>query len=152
MQKTGTRFEIGSYILEVDVEENRKQYSAIPPYSGNDVGANFFRYLLSKAEKEALLFLGELGIDPSKLFLARPITEPDENGQVLFLCSARLCGTLLRGGNTQPRRSEEKAGISMVFVSDRRQFHQGLCPFPDPELEMRFVISLPFDETFFKQF
>ena len=84
------------------------------------------------------------------LNLARPVAEPDEKGEVLFLCSARLCGRLLRGFDAYPRKSVEQSGLSMVFVSDRRQFHEGLMNFPDPEIEFRFVIPLPFDPDFFK--
>ena len=151
MPKTGTSIEIGEYELEVFVEETKKQYGFLLPYTGNDVGANFFRYLLPRAGKEALDFLKSLGIDPEKLYLARPLTEPDEKGDVLFLCSARLCARVLRGGEKVPRQSVEKAGLSMVFVSDRRSFQTGLDPFPEPQTEIRFVIPLPFDPNFFKQ-
>ena len=152
LPKNEMRLEIGAYSLLLFPDETEKQYAKLPFYQGNDVGMNFFRYLLPRAKKESLLFLKEIGIDPQKLFLARPLAEPDENGEVLFLCTARLCGELLRGGQTFPRRSEEKAGMSLVFVSDRASFREGLVPFPDPELEIRFVIPLPFDAKFFEQF
>ena len=42
--------------------------------------------------------------------------------------------------------------MSMIFVADRRQFSEGLMSMPDPEIELRFVIPLPFDASFFSSF
>ena len=151
-KKTGEIFEFDSYKLELFCEETRTQYASLPGEMSGDVGSRMFRYHLPRASREAMELLQKMGIDPSKLHLARPLSEPDEKGEVLFLCAARLCGRLLAGGREIPRRSVEAAGMSLVFVDDRRQFREGLMPFPDPELELRFVIPLPFDTKFFDLF
>ena len=152
MQKMKKTINIGAYTLEIFPEETRRQYEKMPPYAGNDVGQNFFRYLLPRASAQSLAFLEELGVVPEKLYLARPLTEPDEKGEVLFFCACRICAAVLAGGNTVPRQSEEAAGMSMVFLQDKRGFSQGLMSLPEPETELRFVIPLPFDAEFFKQF
>ncbi len=151
-KKTGKIFELDSYKLELFCEDTKAQYAALPDKISGDVGSRMFRYHLPRAPREALDLLREMGIDPAKLFLARPLSEPDEKGEVLFLCTARLCGRVLAGGWGIPRRSVEAAGMSLIFVDDRRQFRDGLIPFPDPELELRFVIPLPFDKKFFDLF
>ncbi len=150
MQKTVMNEVIGSYELELDLEKTRAYYDALPVYEGEDLARRLFCHLLPKANQESLSFLRKLGIDPTRLFFARPLCEPDENGQVLFLCYARLCGVLKAGGDTVPRQSEEVAGLSVVFVGHEKDFCQGLPDAASPQIEMRFVISLPFDETFFK--
>ena len=144
------KLEIGSYCLELDVDKTREGYRALSLPEEMGTEKQLFRYLLPRAAAESLHFLRSLGIDTEKLFLARPLAEPDERGEVLFLCIARLCGTLLKGGDTRPRQSEEAAGISMIFVGERAEFslgHPALC---EEETEMRFVIPLPFDPAFFE--
>ncbi len=142
--------EIGSYLLEIFPEETRENYSAMPSYNGEDDAVRFFQYLLPKAEPESIAFLESLGIDPKKISAARPLTQPDENGEILYLCTARLSGKVISGGDTVPRQSEEIAGVSVIFVPDEREFTPKLQNFPVPQTEMRFVIPLPFDASFFE--
>ena len=75
---------------------------------------------------------------------------PDEEGVVLYLCCAPLSATLLAGGDIFPRKSEETEGISVIFVSDKNAFSPGLPVISEKQVEMRFVIPLPFDEAFLK--
>ena len=145
-----TEREIGAYRLLIDEAETARQYAALPPYAGNDVGARMFLDCMRRAPAESAAFLAELGIDPAKLFSARPLAEPDEKGEVLFLCAARLCGRLL-SPEEHPRHSAEHAGMQLVFTADRRSFTQGLADFPEPQIEVRFVVSLPFDPDFFRR-
>lgn len=141
---------IGSYEIEFDPDKTRAYYETLSAYEGSDMATRLFCYLLPRANPESLCFLRFLGIDPEKLSCARPLAEPDENGLVLFLCYARLCGQVIAGGDTVPRQSEEEAGLSLVFVGQKEAFCQVLADAPDPQIELRFVIALPFDETFFK--
>lgn len=145
------KLEIGSYLLEVHPEKTREAYRALTLPSELGAAAQLFRYLLPRAKGESLAFLRSLGIDTEKLFLARPLTEPDEKGEALFLCTARLSGTLLRGGDTRPRQSEETAGISVIFVGEREEFSSGHPFLCQEETELRFVIPLPFDPAFFEE-
>ena len=92
----------------------------------------------------------KLGILPEKLFFARTVAEPDENGEILYLCVARFAGSVLKGGDTVPRQSVEEAEISMVFVGKKEEMTEGVLSVAEEEVEMRFVIALPFDGTFFE--
>ena len=145
-----TELEIGPYRLSVDPEKTAKQYAALPPYAGSDVGVRLFRHSLLRLPEEDAAFLTSLGVDPKKLFAARPLAEPDEKGEALFLCACRLCGELL-SPETRPRRSAAKGGLQITFTGDRRQFTRDLPDLPAPEVEMRFVVSLPFDPDFLRQ-
>ena len=142
--------EIGEYRLQVDEEETARQYAALPPYAGNDVGVRLFRESLKKLKSEDGAFLSSLGVDPRKLCAARPLTEPDENGEVLYLCACRLCGSLL-SPERSPRRSAVQGGLQLTFTGDRRSFSPSLPDLPDPQVEMRFVVSLPFEEEDLKR-
>lgn len=149
MQKNEVR--IGSYLLEVEPEETKKQYALLPQPDASDMGTAFFQHILKKAPGESLLFLKGLGIDPEKISLFRPVAEPDEDGAVLYLCCAPLCASLLEGGDVFPRQSEEIAGISVIFVKEKEAFSMGLPTISEDQVEMRFVIPLPFDGDFFKE-
>lgn len=142
--------EIGAYRLELFPEETRLAYEKLPDYEGEDLAARFFLHLLPKAKNEALAFLSSLGVLPEKLFLARPLSEPDENGEILYYCAARIVAKVLAGGDTEPRQSEEIAGLSLVFVGDNKSFSPALESIGEPEAELRFVIPLPFDASFFE--
>ena len=145
-----TELEIGRYRLAVNEEETARQYAALPPYAGSDVGVRLFRHCLKKLALEDEAFLRSLGIDPAKLFAARPLAEPDDKGVARVLCACRLCGTLLCPEES-PRRSVVKGGLQLTFTGDRRCFTPSLADFPAPELEMRFVASLPFDPDYLKE-
>ncbi|MBR5296149.1 MAG: hypothetical protein IKU24_06125, partial [Clostridia bacterium] len=106
MQK---KIEIGSYEIEFYPEETRKEYESLPEYNGENDGVRYFHHLLPKAKKESVEFLKNLGIDPEKISVARPLTAPDENGEILYLCTARFCGKVRKGSDTIPRQSEETA-------------------------------------------
>ncbi len=147
-----TIFEKEHYKVRLFPEETARQYAFLPDYTGNDIGRNLFRACLPKAKKEALDFLKGLGILPEKLFLARPLVDSEENGEVLFLCSARVCGEVLKGGELFPRQSVEEAGLSLVWVADKKSFSPALVSLGENEVELRFVISLPFDPAFFESF
>ncbi len=149
MQKTGKTLEIGSYELELFAEETAAGYAALTQDLGEDMSLRIFRTLLPTGEKKSLDFLRGLGIDPQRITCARPLSEPDENGEVLFLCAAPLSATLIKGGDTKPRQSEEEAGISMVFVGDEREFSKGALPRFPKQVEMRFVLPLTFDPALF---
>ena len=96
-------------------------------------------------------FFKELGLDPARIGLARPLTAPDEYGAVLFQAAVRLAGTLLSPEAAKPRPSAEYAGLSLIVTGDRSSFSPAL-PFVDgDEIEMRFVLSLPFDPAFFRE-
>ena len=142
--------EIGAYRLEIFPEKTKKAYEKLPLYEGENLAAKFFLHLLPRAKKESLDFLDSLGVLPEKLFLARPLTEPDENGEILYLCAARILARVLAGGETEPRQSEEIAGMSVIFVSDSKSFSPELESIGEGEAEMRFVIPLPFDASFFQ--
>ena len=150
MQKTGKMLEIGSYKLELFPEETKREYAALSPYTGEDTAVRFFHFLLEKAPAEALQFLESLGIDPKKITLARPLTQPDENGEILYLAHAPLCARVLAGGDTEPRQSEEISGLGVIFVGDASGFSPTLPVFPGGA-ELRFVIPLPFDASFFEE-
>ena len=147
MQKN--KIQIGSYLLEYDAHETKKQYDLLPKADKSEMGIAFFQHILKKAKKESIDFLNSLGIDMEKLSLVRPVAEPDEEGVVLYLCCAPLYGRLLAGGDTFPRQSEEIEGISVIFVKEKEAFSSGLPILSKEQVEMRFVIPLPFDETFF---
>ena len=149
MQKKN-EIEIGSYRLEIFPKKTQIAYENLPRYEGEDLAARFFLHLLAKAKKESLAFLSSLGILPEKLFLARPISEPDESGEILYYCAARICAKVLAGGDTEPRQSEEIAGLSVIFVGEEKNFSAGLFSLGEPEAELRFVIPLPFDPAFFE--
>ena len=151
MQKTGKILEIGSYELELFAEETAAGYEAFSCPREGDMSLRIFQTLLPTAEKASLAFLKGLGIDPEKIPCARPLSEPDEKGEVLFLCAAPLSATLIKGGDTTPRQSEEEAGISMVFVGDEREFHKGTFPRFEKQVEMRFVLPLTFDPALFSE-
>jgi hypothetical protein len=102
--------------------------------------------MLPTLEKESLEFIEKLGVDLKKITSVRLLSQPDEKGEVLFLCSARLCGKLLRSGETTPRQSVEEAGVSMVFVGEEKDFLPTAAPLPSPQVEMRFVIPLIYKE------
>ena len=150
MRKTEKILEIGEYRLRLFPESTAAYYDSLSPYEGEDAAKRFFCYLLPKAKGESLAFLEEMGIDLKKLFFARPLSEPDENGEVLFLCHARICATILAGGDTVPRQSAEKAGMSLIFLSEPDALQGGLPEAPVPQTELRFVIPLPFDSAFFE--
>ena len=149
MQKTEKILDLGEYRLRLYPEETAAHYASLSPYEGEDLLRRFFCYLLPKAEAESLNFLKDMGIDPEKLSFARPLSEPDENGEILFLCCARICGEVLAGGETVPRQSTEAAGMSMVFVAQADAMSPGPEDAPAPQTEMRFVIPLQFDPSFF---
>lgn len=142
--------EIGSYLLEIFPEQTKAVYEEIPVYRGENEAVRYFHHLLPKAEKESIAFLESLGIDVGKISVARPLTAPDEKGEILYLGTARFCGKVLRGGDTTPRQSEEIAGISAVFVSERKDFTPSIDFSSEVQSEIRFVIPLPFDPTFFE--
>ena len=142
--------EIGHYRLAVDEEETARQYAALPPYAGNDVGIRLFRHCLKQLPPADEAFLRSLGIAPEKLCAARPLAEPDERGELLFLCACRLCGTL-SSPEESPRRSASHGGRQLTFTGDRRSFTPSLADFPAPEIEMRFVASLSFDPDYLKE-
>ena len=149
MQKSGKIMKIGSYELELFPEKTRAGYDRCSEEK-DDMALCLFRYLLSGAKKESLIFLESLGLDPEKIPLARPLAPPDEEGMVLFHCTAALCARLLHGGDTTPRQSEEEAGVSMVFVSREADFTPGRQRMFEKEVEIRFVMELPFDPAFFE--
>lgn len=146
MQKTEKILEIGQYRVSCEPERTREAYRALP--EGEGEAAAFFRHLLSRAEEKSLGFLEEMGVDPTRLSLCRPLTEPDERGEILYLSSAPFCGRVLAGGETEPRQSEEVAGMGVIFVGEG--FSPNLPRFPEPMAEMRFVIPLPFDGSYFE--
>lgn len=148
MQKN--ELKIGVYHLLCATEETRKGYSLLPDFDESDLGQAFFQHILKKGDQKSLSFLESLGIDLLKLTLARPVAPPDEEGVVLYLCCAPICATLLAGGDIFPRKSEETEGISVIFVSDKNAFSSGLPVISEKQVEMRFVIPLPFDEAFLK--
>ncbi|MBQ3076186.1 MAG: hypothetical protein IJC26_08965 [Clostridia bacterium] len=143
--------EIGSYKLEVFPEQTKKEYAALPEISTENPSVGFFHYLLKDASAESVAFLEGLGIDPKKISLCRPLTEPDENGEILYLACAPLCARVLAGGDTEPRQSEETCGISVIFVGEENAFSPGLPRFSEPCAELRFVIPLPFDASYFEK-
>lgn len=151
MQKTGKRIEIGSYVVELFPEETKNEYGALPDYEGTNPAVLFFHHLMKSASEKSTAFLESLGIDPKKITLCRPLTEPDENGEILYLACAPLCARVLAGGDTEPRQSEETSGISVIFVGEERDFSPSLPCFSVPCAELRFVIPLPFDASFFEQ-
>ncbi len=136
MPKTEKILEIGSYRVLVRPEETRQYYEGLerPDHSA----AAYFRHLLKRADKESLSFLSGLGIDPEKIENCRPLTEPDEKGEILYYACAPFCGQVLAGGESEPRQSEEVDGISVIFVRG------------EPFSFLRFVIPLLFDGTFFE--
>ena len=150
LQKIGTKLEIGSYELELFAEDTKKEYAALPAYEGENVAARFFHHLMKKAPNESLDFLESLGVDYEKITLCRPLTEPDERGEILYLACAPFCGRVLAGGDTEPRQSEETAGISVIFVKEEKDFSPSLPTLSSPCTELRFVIPLPFDASFFE--
>lgn len=141
--------EIGSYKLEVFPEKTKNEYGALSG-DAEDLAVRFFRHLMKSAPAESVAFLEGLGIDLKKITLCRPLTEPDENGEILYLACAPLCAQLLAGGDTEPRQSEEISGISVIFVGDEKDFSRNLPRFSAPCTELRFVIPLPFDAAFFE--
>lgn len=143
--------EIGSYRLEIFPEKTKNEYETLPCGETEEPAVCFFRHLMKKAPSEALGFLEGLGIDPMKINLARPLTQPDENGEILYLACAPLCAQVLAGGDTEPRQSEETCGISVIFLGDRNAFSPGLPELSQPCTELRFVIPLPFDASFFEE-
>lgn len=144
--------EIGAYSLRVEAERTKKEYEAMVLEEEQDMGVLFFRYLMEKAPREALAFLEKLGIDEKKITLCRPLTEPDERGEILYLACAPFCGAVLAGGETEPRQSEEIAGMSVIFVGAEKDFSPALPRFAGEMAELRFVIPLPFDGAFFDRF
>ena len=136
MPKTENILEIGSYRVLVRPEETRAYYETLPVSA--EPGAAYFRHLMKTAAAESKSFLSSLGIDWEKIEACRPLTEPDERGEILYLACAPFCGTVLSGGDTEPRQSEEESGLSMIFVSDA------------PYSQLRFVIPLTFDATYFQ--
>ncbi len=142
--------EIGSYLLEICPEKTKEVYSDIPVYDGENEAVRYFHHLLPVAKKESVSFLESLGIDVRKISVARPLTAPDEKGEILYLCTAHFCGKVLRGGDTSPRQSEEIAGISVVFVPEKKDFTPSISFLSEEAVETRFVIPLPFDPTFFE--
>ncbi len=148
MQKKKT-LKIGSYLIEVYPEETKKAYENLSDKEGNAV-VDMFRAFLKGAKEESLLFLDGLGIDVKKLTVVRPVSQPDENGEVLFFAAARFFGALLEGGEVFPRQSEEVAGISVIFVGEEAAFQTEAPKSEMPQGELRFVIPLPFDEGYFQ--
>lgn len=148
MQKNRISLEIGSYRLEIDPAKTKTAYEKAEFCA--DEATKLFSFLAPSAPPESLAFLEKLGLLPHKIPKARPLSPPDEEGRVLFLCTARLCGVLLAGGDTRPRQSEEEAGISMVFVSQREEFTPGIEKMFEQEVEIRFVMEVPFDPAFFE--
>ena len=143
--------EIGSYRLEIFPEKTKEEYEALPCGDADNPAVCFFRHLMKSAPVDALGFLESLGINPMKITLARPLTQPDENGEILYLACAPLCARVLAGGDTEPRQSEETCGISVIFVGERNDFSPALPLFSQPCAELRFVIPLPFDASFFEE-
>ncbi len=147
MQKKKT-YKIGAYLAEIFSEETKMAYGLLSEGEGDL--ARMFRAFLKGAKKESLSFLEELGIDPKKLSVVRPVSQPDENGEVLFFAAARFCGALLEGGDIFPRQSEEAAGLSLIFVGDENAFQTEALESDFSQGELRFVIPLPFDEAYFE--
>lgn len=148
MQKKKT-YRIGSYLAEIFPEETKRAYGLLSEGAGDL--ARMFRAFLKGAKKESLCFLEELGLDAEKLSVVRPVSEPDENGEVLFFAAGRLCGTLLEGGDIFPRQSEEIEGVGVIFVGDENAFQSEALESDLPQVELRFVISLSFDEKYFEE-
>ncbi len=151
MQKTGKIFELGSYKVELFPDETRCAYDGMPDYDGENPAVLYFHHLMGKAPKESVDFLESLGVSWKKIVLCRPLTAPDENGEILYLACAPLGAKVLEGGDTEPRQSEEIAGISVIFVGEEKDFSPDLPHFSTPCAELRFVIPLPFDASFFEQ-
>ena len=145
-----TELEIGPYRLRVDEEETARQFRALLPYAGGDVGVRMFLDCLCRAPEEPMAFLASLGADPRRITVARPLAAPDEKGEVLFLAALRLCGELL-SEDRAPRRSARHAGMDLVVTADHGAFTPGVPDLPEPQIELRFVLSLPFDPTFFQR-
>lgn len=148
MQKKKT-LKIGPYLAEIFPEKTKNAYGLLSE-DESDV-ARMFRAFLSGAARESLVFLEELGVDPKKISTVRPVSRPDENGEVLFFAAARLFGSLLEGGDVFPRQSAEIAGISVILVGDENAFQTKALGENEQEMELRFVIPLPFDSGFFEQ-
>jgi len=149
--KQGRIFEFGAYRLELFPEKTKEAYERLPTDGEASPMTAYFRYLLSQGDKEALSLLSEMGIDPKKLTRVRPVSEPDENGDLLFLCYAPLCGRILAGGEAKPRQSAEQAGMGLIFVPEEEMAEREK-DFPLPKMELRFVIPLPFDGAYFSRF
>ena len=141
---------LGVYRVEVFPEETKEAYDRLVTEE-NDAAGKMFRTLLSTAAGESLSFLQSIGVDAEKLSLVRPVSEPDENGEVLFFAAARFCGSLLEGGEYFPRPSEETSGLSVIFVGDYGQFQTEDLPSDLPQVELRFVIPFTFDPTLFEK-
>ncbi|MBR4287939.1 MAG: hypothetical protein IKT50_00715 [Clostridia bacterium] len=139
---------IGSYLAEIFPEETKRAYGLFAEEKKNAV-TEMFRAFLKGANKKSLSFLEEMGIDIQKLTCVRPVSQPDENGEVLFFAAARFCGVLLQGGEIFPRQSEEVAGLSVIFVNDEAAFQTEALESGSSQGELRFVIPLPFDEEYF---
>lgn len=150
MPKTEKTVSIGEWKLMLFPEKTREAYRALMPYAGHDTGLRMFHYLLKDLPSESARFFDEIGVDPRKILCARPISEVQEDGSVLFLAKARLCGGILEHSLENGRRkSEEIAGMSVVFVAQRDQFCPDYPSFDASEIELRCVLALPFDRTFF---
>lgn len=141
--------EWGPYRMTLYPEATRQAYETLPAAGEDDVLHRMLRHHLPRVAPSALRLLEEMGLDLQKLPEARPLSEPDENGELLFLCSARLCGTLHAGGDITPRQSVEEEGVSMIFVGTSDDFRTPPLPDAEETLEIRFVLSFLFDPTFF---
>ena len=141
---------LGVYRVEVFPEETKKAYDRLAAKE-DDAAGKMFRTLLPTASEKSLLFLRNMGIDGEKLTVARPVSEPDENGEVLFFAAARFCGSLLEGGEYFPRPSEETSDLSVIFVGNETQFQTEELPSDLPQAELRFVIPFTFDPTLFEK-
>lgn len=139
------RFEAGEYCLDLLPDETRRCYENMSESEKISGAARLFRLLMPRSNPKARQLLQTMGIDWKKLTEIRLLSEPDENGKVLFLATARLCARLIRGGETLPRQSTERDGMSMVFLSDPAQFTVGAKDVDSPQTEIRFVLELDFD-------
>lgn len=126
-------------------EKTRRWMATLPPSADPSPALGYFHRLFPRADAAAQALLSRFGIDPERIFHARPLAPPDERGEVLYLAVTRLTGRVLCGGEERPRRSVESEGLSLIFVSDPSDFTPSLPSAPEPQTELRFVIPLPWD-------
>ena len=142
MQKSELNLKIGSYEVVIHREKTREEYEKMPLFIPEKSPLEKFVRLYPTAPAESRAFLEELGIQGEKISSVRLLSQPDENGEVLYLCNVRLCGKVLKGGDITPRQSVEKAGLALVFVGNENSFSPSARAVSSPQVEMRFVIPL----------
>ena len=147
MRKNGEIWEAGCYRLRLFREETRLFYQSLSCDEG--VWARYLRHMLPSVPRETKELWEAFGLDPEKISVIRTLSEPDEKGEVLFLCVARICAELLQGSPSRPRESVEVGGLSLIFVGEREEFYPQASSSSSRETELRFVIPLSFDGDFF---